>query len=364
MSSEESQPSESVAQTEPVGVQLRKAREACGFSVTDVAEHQHLRPKVIQAIEDCDYRKIDSELFLKGYVRIYAAQVGLNSDALVAELDRELEPLRKEREEADRADPLQDIERRKRRKRRAARMVLLVLVLAAVVFGGVRVVTLVMDPETTSSDDAGAIEGIPDDEDLEEGENAFDQESEQGSAAEPEQAANGGSADRLSVTDEDAPDAVQSGGLEPGLSEEIVLVETSPSAGVSEPARDSQTDPVAAEAGEEPEFSTRPLPDMAASDEVRAVEEANSAPPEPDPEARLTARFTGDCWVQVTDAGGRTIFAGLQQQGDDIDVAGVAPLDVVFGNASAVEAIEFDGEAVDRADWQVRNNRVALTLRL
>src|SRR5690554_3881501 len=81
------------------GERLRKAREAAGLTVAEVAERQHLRPAVIKAIESGDYRQIDSELFLKGYVRTYAGQVGLDPDSVIRQLDRELEPIRARSEE-------------------------------------------------------------------------------------------------------------------------------------------------------------------------------------------------------------------------------------------------------------------------
>ena len=45
---------------EPVGQQLRQAREKAGLSVSAVADQQHLRVSVIQAIENGDYEKIDT----------------------------------------------------------------------------------------------------------------------------------------------------------------------------------------------------------------------------------------------------------------------------------------------------------------
>ena len=92
---EQSQPASEAS----VGQQLRRAREKLGLSVSDIADQQHLRPSVIQSIEEGDYSKVDTELFLKGYVRTYARQVQLNADALIAALDSELEPLRQQREQ-------------------------------------------------------------------------------------------------------------------------------------------------------------------------------------------------------------------------------------------------------------------------
>lgn len=90
---------------EPVGELLRQGRERLGLSVSAIADEQHLRPSVIQAIENGDYSKIDSELFLKGYVRAYARQVGLDADAVIADLNRELEPARQQREQEHQASP-------------------------------------------------------------------------------------------------------------------------------------------------------------------------------------------------------------------------------------------------------------------
>ena len=97
--------------SEPTGQLLKRAREQKGLSVSAVADAQHLRPAIIQAIEDGHYEQIDSELFLKGYVRTYARQVDLDPDAVIATLDEELEPLRQQKVQAEEANPLIDIER-------------------------------------------------------------------------------------------------------------------------------------------------------------------------------------------------------------------------------------------------------------
>ena len=119
MTSEE-QPSPAVQ--DPAGQQLRRAREALGLSLEQVAEAQHLRPSVIQDIEQGRYERIDSELFLKGYVRAYAKQVNLNAESLLSTLDQELEPLREQKAREAEANPLVSIERKKRQKRRIAKV--------------------------------------------------------------------------------------------------------------------------------------------------------------------------------------------------------------------------------------------------
>jgi len=136
---------------EAVGQQLKQAREKQGLSVSQVADAQHLRSCIIQAIENADYGQIDSELFLKGYVRAYAKQVGLDGDAIILELNRELEPARLQKERELEANPLVDIERRRRKKRRVAKLLLLV---AAIVIIGALVVMFVMPKFSSGAADA------------------------------------------------------------------------------------------------------------------------------------------------------------------------------------------------------------------
>jgi len=142
--------------TTPVGQQLKQAREKKGLSDSDIAQAQHLRPAIIQAIEAGDYQQVASELFLKGYVRAYAKQVCLDDNALVAALDHELEPLRQQKEQEVQANPLVDIERRRRRKRRIAKVVLLLAVVALATY---LVYALVL-PKTDVLAPSGAVDSL------------------------------------------------------------------------------------------------------------------------------------------------------------------------------------------------------------
>jgi cytoskeleton protein RodZ len=56
----------------------------------------------------------------------------------------------------------------------------------------------------------------------------------------------------------------------------------------------------------------------------------------------LTLKFSGDSWVQIADARGRTLLDGLQPAGSTRAVTGPAPLRVVLGNAAAV-ALDVNG---------------------
>lgn len=343
---ETSQPTSS----EPVGQQLQRAREQRGLSVEDIAKAQHLRPAVIQAIEAADYRKIDSELFLKGYVRAYAKQVGLEANDVIADLDRELEPMRQEREQEFEANPLVDIERRRRRKRRVAKLALLFGVAA---LAGYLVFVFVL-PQSEVAAPSGVAEEAGQEE-------AADNEAE-----------------------------TQSEPVEPQSEESAStgMDEPSESASVSEPEPEQPSEPVTVESGEEAlavdEMAETPATEplepigdgpVTSDDMVDPVESAPVVTQTSDPlledpaepvvvtdTGRLQITFTGDCWVQVSDAAGNRLVNSLQRRGDQIDVSGEVPLRVVIGAVDAVGSISFQGEPVDIGGYRVVNNRSEFTL--
>ena len=51
---------------------------------------------------------------------------------------------------------------------------------------------------------------------------------------------------------------------------------------------------------------------------------------------RLSLNFTGDCWTEVSDATGQRLFFRMGRNGESVEVAGVAPFTVLFGNVDNV----------------------------
>lgn len=300
---------------EPVGQQLRQAREKAGLSVSAVADQQHLRVSVIQAIENGDYEKIDTELFLKGYVRAYARQVGLDADAIIRDLETELEPRRKEREQAQQASPLVCIERRLRQKRRAAKLGLILLIAAA--FGLLAYFYL-------AGNDTGPLPAA--------------QDTEQ------------------SIFDESPGLSVEEPPTEPGQAAEMAA-EREPTLVLPEDDMDVES--------EQPQgdtvFESEP-PQAGVVEPTQApVEPAVAVNEIPGP-ARLQMTFRDDCWVRVTDATGTRLANGLSAGGSQLDVSGEGPLRVVIGAMSAVESIRFRGETLAPGSFLAVNNRAEFTL--
>jgi cytoskeleton protein RodZ len=308
------------AVADSVGKQLQRAREKAGLSVNDVANAQHLRCGVIQAIENGEYSKIDTELFLKGYVRAYASQVGLDAGEVISDLERELEPLRQKREQEHEANPLVTIERRRLQKRRLGKWCLL---LAAAVLAGYLIITFGFGGHAVLSAQDG---DVP--------EPAAEQADEQ-----PADIPSAGTPADNTMNDS----ATDSG------------TETEP-----EPDLSSDADP---EAG----YGTvsEPEPEIPAPVVTQSVEPA-LAEPGPTPKAETTGvlqiTFTNDCWVQVRDAAGDKLVNSLQREGDRIDISGELPLRVVIGAVDAVGSISFQGEPLHLSDYRVVNNRSEFSL--
>ncbi len=322
---------------EPVGQQLQRAREQKGLSSADVAKAQHLRPAVIEAIEAGKYEQIDSELFLKGYVRAYASHVGLDTNALMAELDRELEPLRQKREQEVEANPLVDIERRRRRKRRAAKFTLIVgmLALAAyLVFAFVLPGTDSVLPEDLVEEPAS--DAQPD----------LDPDNETNLEAEAASAPVDSGTEPAAAVEPETSEPVEAS-IQPEPTEQ-------PAA--SEPEVESPEPAIVEAAEEQPETAVVP---------AQTLEPALASPVAPaeiTDTGRLQITFTGDCWVQISDATGNRLVNSLQRGGDQVDVSGEAPLRVVIGAVDAVGSIRFQGEPVDMSGYRVVNNRSEFTL--
>ncbi len=321
-----------VMTSDPVGLQLKRAREQRGLSDSDVAQAQHLRPAVIQAIEAGEYGQVDSELFLKGYVRAYARQVGLDDNKIIADLDRELEPLRQKREQEVEANPLVDIERRRRRKRRLAKVVLLLGVAA---LAGYLVFAFVLsEPETTSPSDAT--------------ESPAQDESP---AVDSEQAA-------PEIENEEPSASVQQESLTPVV-EDPEVAQSEADIG-QEPTADPLVDSAADNSTSIAAVQTASV--AAPATEAETVIQAPSEPVAVTETGRLQISFRADCWVQVSDADGERLVNSLQRDGDRIDVSGNAPLRVVIGAVSAVDSIRFQNEPVDMGNFRVVNNRSEFTL--
>ncbi|VAX76652.1 Cytoskeleton protein RodZ [Serratia symbiotica] len=71
----------------------------------------------------------------------------------------------------------------------------------------------------------------------------------------------------------------------------------------------------------------------------------------------LVMVFSGDCWLQVSDAKGKILFTGVRKSGEQLNIPGTATYKLTIGAPSAVK-IQYQGKPVDLRRF-VKPSRVA-----
>ena len=65
------------------GVELRLARVKRGLSREDLSARTKISPAMLEAIEDARFERLPAEIYLRGFLRSYASEVGLTPGALI-----------------------------------------------------------------------------------------------------------------------------------------------------------------------------------------------------------------------------------------------------------------------------------------
>ncbi|PML77745.1 cytoskeleton protein RodZ [Enterovibrio norvegicus] len=315
------------------GTALKQAREAQGLTEQDVADRLRLRVSVIRELEAdcCDQKQIAT--FTRGYIRSYAKLVGLNSDKLLCDF----QPAK---EHEDSAQQMQSFSRKTRLEKHDSRVMGLTWVILAVVVGltafwwwqnqqndpllslpesanifaqqetetsdgstvTLDVVTDVVEPASTdaSSDTAASVDAVSN----------VDAASNENTASDA--------------------NAAEGNATEENVSTDIVLSKSEPTQTAS-----------SAERTETPAVTT-----TTASSTTSTTPTATQN----SPLAPLTMRFSADCWVDVRDANGKRLVAGIKTAGESVSLSGKAPFKIVLGAPSAVD-LAYDGKKVDLSGY-------------
>ena len=83
---------------------------------------------------------------------------------------------------------------------------------------------------------------------------------------------------------------------------------------------------------------------------------ANLMAAEPAKAPQLKMSFTADCWLDVKDANGKTLFSGLKKANDELVLEGPEPLRFIIGAPMAVN-LEYQGKSFDMSRYN--NGRTA-----
>ena len=284
------------------GQLLRNAREQLGWTREQVASRIHLRLTLIAAIESDTYDKHTSHTFIRGYLRTYAKLVGIPEETILATYDKlGLTP-------PDNID-MQSFSRRSRQQANDSRLkvvtwlVILVLIALSIAWWW----------QSTARRSAGD--------------------------------------EALAAS-------------EMGTDQTASVANVTPTVDVADPVLSVASDAVATEAAVSDAAATAPdvvaATSAALSTEASAAEAtlapAETVATESGKAPQLKMSFTADCWLDVKDANGKTLFSGLKKANDELVLEGPEPLRFIVGAPMAVN-LEYQGKSFDMSRYN--NGRTA-----
>ncbi|ENC6423287.1 cytoskeleton protein RodZ [Aeromonas veronii] len=297
------------------GQLLRNAREQLGWTREQVASRIHLRLTLIAAIESDTYDKHTSHTFIRGYLRTYAKLVGIPDETILAAYDKlGLTP-------PDNID-MQSFSRRSRQQANDSRLkvvtwlVILVLIALSVAWWW----------QSTSRRSAG-------DEALA----ATEMSATSSTPAEP------------AIT---PPDAINTAPAE-GAAIAQAATDVAAPAVVSD-ATATLAPASAAVAPTDVSAAVGTATDAAVSGANGTESEEAVVDPATAPQLKMS--FTADCWLDVKDANGKTLFSGLKKANDELVLEGAEPLKFIIGAPMAVK-LDYKGQSFDMSRYN--NGRTA-----
>ena len=316
MNTEASQ--ENISKT--TGERLRQAREQLGLSQQAVAERLCLKVSTVRDIEEDTAPPGLASTFLRGYIRSYAKLVHIPEEELLPLMAKQA-PIR-----AAKVAPMQSFSLGKSRKKRDGWLMGFTWLVVFVVIGL-----------------TGAWWWQNHQAQQQEIATMADQSSAQLSQ---------GDAQSIPLGNGDDVAADSSSDVSTGTPPDSQAVNTAaPSAPVT-PAPVSPSAPAAPVAQ---------APAVVSPSQAPVTTPADAPAAAPADAGAIVMNFNADCWLQVNDATGKTLFSGIQKSGGTLNLNGTAPFKLKIGAPRAVQ-IQYQGKPVDLSQF-IKSNRVArLTL--
>lgn len=287
------------------GDAFKDARESLGLGLDQLARELHLPAGTLQAIEKGELDTIGGPVFVRGYIRTYARRLELDADHYARLYDRS----RGVKEIASAVKEVGTVSTTPARQSRS------LLRFGSLVFIAAMIGVVIWWWQTQYSIDT--VLNVQD------------------SAPVTVDTADGNTL-VLPTLAETVPD------------DDLTLGAVEPNPGTEEPIGSlPSTEAVAV--GDAPE-GTEPVASKPLDEAVENAAQEESAPPAVEaamPAEGLHLVLTGESWLSVHDAQGRTLYNGIAGAGSDLDFTGEEPLRIVIGRASAVSRIEYAGEPVD-----------------
>lgn len=91
-----------------IGQKIKQAREEKGIEIKEVQQATKIRSKYLRAIENGNFEIVPQEVFLKGFIRVYANYVGLDGEKILAEYNQLQSSPKDKSEDKDKQAPKED----------------------------------------------------------------------------------------------------------------------------------------------------------------------------------------------------------------------------------------------------------------
>lgn len=75
-----------------IGSELRQAREQRGVSLREISERTQIRVQALRAIENDDFHRVPGSVVTRGFLKLYAREVGLDADEIARRYAAEYAP--------------------------------------------------------------------------------------------------------------------------------------------------------------------------------------------------------------------------------------------------------------------------------
>lgn len=258
-----------------LGQILVEARERHGASLEQVAKELNIQLDKLRALEEDNYDKLFSPVFVRGYIRSYAKLLKIDSEPLVARYNAQCQ-----QEEA----PLPQTEslNEKMTVKPPTWPARLLLITVIVVLWALAYWYFGDKPEPSAEAEAGQSLGA-----------------DKAAVVPAQETADTGDEQAVSSAAMVQPQAVAS-----ASSDLSTAVETLARA------------------------------EQAHSSVAAAADNSRDEIISPD---SLQLRFANDCWVDITDATGKKLIAALQKANSELTLTGNSPFDITLGNAEGVD---------------------------
>jgi cytoskeleton protein RodZ len=314
---------------------LRNARKSMGLSKEELSRQLHLTPRILEAIEIDDFSTISNAIFARGYIRNYARYVGADSDVLINAFDhaygrpdhiaKPMVTIKDVKKQASSGDTW---------VRASTGLFLVIFVVLTLLWWQGQHVTLVpaeINKVMVNDEQGHAV--------------VAGSEATTASIKPADQTLELAQLDTEAEAESASADSTQSN----SFIEQSELVQISESIVVQDNNKVTVTDQTESPGGiDMSTVDAVSVSDMQVSQSIdNLADVVDTAVVQSANEAQLLMIFDNDCWVEVKNGDGNVVVASLLKTGQTVDMAIVAPVELLLGRVSALAKITFDGDNID-----------------